>query len=911
MACGIAERLIHRRHLRIIMYRDTPHPIHRKDYRPPEFLIDRADLRFELDADRTRVEATLLLRRNPAATRGDGSLRLDGEQLHLEEVAIDGHPLLPAEYRVEPDALVLKRVPDRFRLDTRVRIHPNLNTALEGLYQSGEMLCTQCEAEGFRRITYFLDRPDVMARYRTTLIADGARYPVLLSNGNRVESRDLGDGRHLVAWDDPFPKPSYLFALIAGELGMVEDRFLTASGRDVALQIFVEPHNLDKCDHAMQSLKKAMRWDEQHFGREYDLDVYMIVAVSHFNMGAMENKGLNVFNDKFVLARADTATDEDFQGIEGVIAHEYFHNWTGNRITCRDWFQLSLKEGFTVYRDQEFSADVGSRSVKRVADVRLLQAHQFPEDSGPMAHPVRPDSYVEINNFYTATVYNKGAELVRMQAILLGPELFRKATDLYFTRHDGHAVTTDDFVGCMEEASGRDLEQFRRWYAQAGTPCLEIEADYDPAGATYSLRIRQEIPPTPGQPEKDPLHLPLALGLLDSSGQDLALRLEGESSARDAGTRVLELRERETHLRFVDVQARPVPSLLRGFSAPVKLRFDYTDEELMLLLRHDSDGFSRWDAARSLMQRILLAMAGDPATGVPQPFIDAFRDTLLDAQTDKALLAEVLTLPSESYLGEQMAVVDVEGIHRASVALKRTIGGALAEVLLATYRDNSDTGPYAPTPEAIGRRALKNLALSYLAAAESPRGLALCRTQFAHAGNMTDSIAALRLLVHYGGGEGPAALDTFYRRWSTEPLVLDKWFTVQATSSREGTLEAVVALLQHPDFSLRNPNRVRSLVGAFCTANPAGFHVADGRGYRFLADLVLELDPLNPQIAARLLKALIRWRRYDEGRRSLMRAEIARILDADELSSDAFEVASKALEEDGRPGSGRNASAAP
>jgi aminopeptidase N len=879
------------------MYRDTPHPIHLEDYRPPEFLIDRVDLRFELDPDRTRVDASLQLRRNPAATRGDGTLRLDGEQLELEAVSIDGHSLMPSEYRVERDSLTIHRVPDRFTLDTRVRIHPNLNTALEGLYQSGQMLCTQCEAEGFRRITYFLDRPDVMARYRTTLIADRGRFPVLLSNGNRVEEHELDDGRYLVVWEDPFPKPSYLFALIAGDLGVLEDRFTTASGRDIALQIYVEPHNLDKCDHAMLALKKAMLWDEEHYGREYDLDIYMIVAVSHFNMGAMENKGLNVFNDKFVLARPDTATDDDFLGIEGVIAHEYFHNWTGNRITCRDWFQLSLKEGFTVYRDQEFSADVGSRGVKRVSDVRLLRAHQFPEDGGPMAHPVRPDSYIEINNFYTATVYNKGAELVRMQATLLGPELFRKATDLYFMRHDGQAVTTDDFVLCMEETSGRDLTQFRRWYSQAGTPRLEVEGEHDATRGTYRLRIRQQIDPTPGQPEKSPLHLPFALGLLDAHGVDLPLRLEGEPDEQACGTRILELTDWETHVCFVDVPERPVPSLLRGFSAPVSLHFGFSDEDLRFLMRHDSDGFSRWDAAQTLMQRVLLGMVGEPDKEIPTRFIEAFRGTLSDTTTDKALLAEVLTLPSESYLGDQMDVVDVEGIHRARTGLKRHIGLQLGDELLQVYSANRDPCAYRLTPEAIGRRALKNLALSYLMSAEQDRGLALCRDQFADAGNMTDTMAALRLLVDHGGDEGRHALDTFYRRWSSEPLVVDKWFSVQATSSREGTLGAVLGLMHHPDFSLRNPNRVRSLVGAFCSGNPARFHAADGSGYRFLADRVLELDPLNPQIAARLLKGLIRWRRYDEGRQALMRGEIARVLEANDLSSDAFEVASKALED--------------
>ncbi|HYN78597.1 MAG TPA: aminopeptidase N, partial [Lamprocystis sp. (in: g-proteobacteria)] len=522
------------------MYRDAPHPIRLEDYRPPEFLIDRVDLTFDLDPDLTQVTAELLIRRNPAATRGDGSMTLQGEQLGLDRIAIDGHALTPAEYRADAESLTLLRVPDAFSLHTRVHIKPTGNTALEGLYQSGEMLCTQCEAEGFRRITWFLDRPDVMARYGVTLVADKVRFPVLLSNGNLVSARDLPNGRHEVCWDDPFPKPSYLFALIAGDLGLVEDHFTTASGRSVGLRIYVEPDNLDKCGHAMGALKKAMRWDEERFGREYDLDLFMIVAVSHFNMGAMENKGLNVFNDKFVLARPDTATDQDYLGIEAVIAHEYFHNWTGNRITCRDWFQLSLKEGFTVYREQEFCADVGARGVKRINDVRNLRAQQFAEDAGPMAHPVRPTSYIEINNFYTTTVYEKGAEVVRMQARLLGPDLFRQATDRYFERYDGQAVTTDDFVTCMEAVSGRDLTQFRRWYAQAGTPELTVRGDYDPSDGSYTLNVRQHTPATPGQPQKGALHLPFAVGLLGPDGQELPLRLEGEGvEAASAGTRVL------------------------------------------------------------------------------------------------------------------------------------------------------------------------------------------------------------------------------------------------------------------------------------------------------------------------------------------------------------------------------------
>lgn len=879
------------------MYRDTPHPVHLKDYQPPEFLIDHVELCFELDTEYTTVDAVLALRRNPAATRGDGDLRLHGEQLDLERIAINGHPLTPSEYRCDSTSLTLHRVPDQFRLETQVRIHPNLNTALEGLYQSGEMLCTQCEAEGFRRITYFLDRPDVMARYSTTLIADKQRFPVLLSNGNQTETADLDDGRHLVKWDDPFPKPSYLFALIAGDLHAVEDSFTTASGRVVALRIFVEAHNLDKCDHAMRSLKKAMRWDEERYGREYDLDVFMIVAVSHFNMGAMENKGLNVFNDKFVLARPDTATDGDFDGIESVIAHEYFHNWTGNRITCRDWFQLSLKEGFTVYRDQEFSADVGSRGVKRISDVRLLRAHQFAEDAGPMAHPVRPDAYIEINNFYTATVYEKGAEVVRMQANLLGPATFRKATDLYFARHDGQAVTTDDFVRCMEDASGRDLGQFRLWYQQAGTPHLSVRDEYDTETGSYTLIFRQHTPPTPDQPVKLPLHIPVAVGLLDAHGRDLALQLEGENGSVSHGTRMLELRASEERFRFVGLKARPVPSLLRGFPAPVTLQFDYSDADLRFLMAHDSDGFNRWDAAQSLMQRLLLALVADPHAEIPEAFIAAFEQALLDDSLDRALLAEVLRLPSEGDLADQMPVVDVDGIHRAHSALERVIGERLRETLLQIYRDNDNAEPYVFNPEAVGRRALKNLALRYLMKAADDEALSVCQRQFAVAANMTDVMAALRYLVDHPGAEGVYALADFYRRWCGEPLVLDKWFSVQATSPRVDTLERVLDLMTHADFSLGNPNRVRSLVGAFCSANQVRFHARDGRGYAFLADRVLELDPLNPQIASRLLKPIIRWRRFDPERQALMREEISRILNAKELSADVFEVASKALEE--------------
>ena len=881
------------------MYRTTPPVIRLNDYRPPEFLIDQVDLRFDLDLEETLVEAELSLRRNPAATRGNGDLRLDGEQLQLIEVALDGRVMPPAEYQVQDDALIVHRVPDRFRLRTRVRIEPKVNTALEGLYVSGDMLCTQCEAEGFRRITYFLDRPDVMARYQVTLVADPTRYPVLLSNGNPAGSEDLPDGRRLARWDDPHPKPSYLFAVVAGDLAAVEDSFTTCSGREVPLQIFVEPENLDKCDHAMRSLKHAMRWDEAQYGREYDLDIFMIVAVSHFNMGAMENKGLNVFNAKYILARPDTATDADFAGIEGVVAHEYFHNWTGNRITCRDWFQLSLKEGFTVYRDQEFSADMGSRGVKRIEDVRMLRARQFPEDAGPMAHPVRPDSYIEINNFYTATVYEKGAEVVRMQAHLLGPERFRAGTDLYFERFDGQAVTTDDFVACMEQAGGVDLTQFRRWYGQAGTPVLECADRFDVETGTYTLEIRQHTPATPGQPDKLPLHIPFALGLLDAKGRDLPLRLEGEAEMPAPGTRMLALREAVERFTFVGLEQRPVPSLLRGFSAPVRVRFPYSDGDLTFLMAHDSDGFNRWDAAQSLAQRLLLAMVEDEAVTVPDAFIDAFRRALTDTSADQALLAEVLTLPSESYLGDQMDVVDVDGIHRARETLAGSIGTLLRDELRAVYERNREPPDYDLSSVSIGRRALRNCALGYLMQAPDADSCTLAQAQFDADRNMTDVITALRLLVDappdVAGDAGERALAGFYQRWSEEQLVLDKWFALQAQSSRADALERVRSLMAHVDFSLTNPNRVRSLIGAFAVGNPLRFHAADGGGYKFLADRIIDLDPLNPQIASRLLYPMTRWRRYDEDRQSLMRAQLERILEIEGLSNDVYEVVSKSL----------------
>ncbi len=879
------------------MRTDSAKTIYLKDYRPPEFLVDRVALEFQLQEESTRVISELHLRRNPAHPGQPGDLVLDGEQLQLCSVQLDGRVLGPQDYRVDARSLTIPQVGTQCVLRTEVLINPRENTALEGLYQSGQMFCTQCEAEGFRRIAYYPDRPDVMARFSTTISADKQRYPVLLSNGNCVESCDLEGGRHQVRWEDPFPKPCYLFALVAGDLRYQQDRFITASGRTVDLRIYVEPENIDKCEHAMTSLKHAMAWDEKRYGREYDLDVFMIVAVNDFNMGAMENKGLNIFNSKFVLARPDTATDSDFQGIEGVIAHEYFHNWTGNRITCRDWFQLSLKEGLTVYRDQEFSADMGSRGVKRIEDVRLLRTHQFAEDGGPMAHPVRPDSYIEINNFYTVTVYEKGAEVVRMQANLLGDEGFRKATDLYFERHDGQAVTTEDFVQCMEDASGRNLQQFRLWYAQAGTPVIRVRSEFDAGLGVYQLHMSQSTPETPGQKDKKPFHIPIDLALLDSEGHEIPLKLQPDD-LETVTHRVVELRDAQQTFRFHDVAERPVPSLLRGFSAPVRLEYDYSDEELMFLMARDRDDFNRWDAGHTLahrvLQRLVTAYREQRVFELDDGFVAAFRQVLSDTRSDKALLSELLTLPSESSIGDQMAEVAVDAIHHARRWLKQALAQALREDFLRVYRDNLMPG-YEISSEAIARRRVKNLSLGYLMSLDQPEIDRIALDQFESAGNMTDVMAALGNLVNRDIPERDRALEQFEQKWSRDPLVMDKWFAVQAGSQLPGTLDRVKSLMNHAAFSLRNPNKVRSLIGAFCAGNPAAFHSADGSGYRFLADQVIALDGMNPQIAARLLRMMSRWRRYDERRQAQMRQEFERVLGQKDISRDVFEIASKSL----------------
>ncbi|QFY90835.1 aminopeptidase N [Magnetovirga frankeli] len=857
----------------------SPKTHYLKDYQPPAYLIDRVELSFRLDEQSTQVHSVLHLRRNPQGP--GGPLRLDGEGLNTLELRLDGRPLVPGEYGMEDGQLSIEQVPQRCRLESRVEINPAANTALEGLYLSSGLFCTQCEAEGFRRISWFIDRPDVMACYRVRIEAERQRYPVLLSNGNPIEQGELAGGRHYAVWDDPFPKPCYLFALVAGDLSHIEASHQTPSGRRVRLRIYSEAENIARCQHAMDSLIKAMLWDERTYGRECDLDVYNIVAVNDFNMGAMENKGLNIFNAKFVLASPESATDADFQAVEGVIAHEYFHNWSGNRVTCRDWFQLSLKEGFTVFRDQEFSADMNSRGVKRIEDVRLLRTHQFAEDAGPMAHPVRPESYVEINNFYTLTVYEKGAELVRMQALLLGPERFRQATDLYFQRHDGQAVTIDDFVACMAEVSGRDLGQFKRWYAQAGTPEVRVEAAYEPQARRYRLRLSQDRQP--------PLHIPLVLGLLGPEGEELLAE----------GSRLLELTEASQEFVFEQIARPPLISLNRGFSAPVKIRLDYSDEQLGRLMAQDSDGFNRWDAAQTLSQRLLLGLVAEAAAGrqgaIPAAFIQGLADNLADQATDPALLAETLSLPSEGYLAEQMECVDVDGIHQARERLRQHIGSQLHGPLLALYERCGGSAGADLSPQAMGRRQLRNLTLGYLMASQTPEALALCLRQFEQADNMTERLAALALLAASDAPQRSEALEQFQRHWQGDALVMDKWFGVQASASRPETLQQVRRLMRHPAFSLRNPNRVRALISTFCNANPVCFHAADGSGYAFCREQVLALDGLNPQVAARLVRALVRWRRYPEPRRGLMQRQLQQILAQPGLSGDVHELVSKGL----------------
>ncbi|WP_372694182.1 aminopeptidase N [Immundisolibacter sp.] len=874
----------------------TPRAVELKNYRPPDFLVDSVRLEFDLEPASTRVSARLQLRRNPAGRR-DAPLVLDGQGLKLRRVSRDGYVMRPSEYEVTAEALTIPGLPEQVCIETEVQVDPSANSALEGLYTSRGMLCTQCEAEGFRRITYFPDRPDVLARFTTTLRAERAAYPLLLSNGNRVAEGELADGRHYATFEDPFPKPSYLFALVAGQLQALHDTFVTASGRTVQLYIHTEPAYVAQCGHAMSALKKAMAWDERVYGREYDLDVYHVVAVDDFNMGAMENKGLNIFNAKYVMADPARATDDDYEFIESIIAHEYFHNWTGNRITCRDWFQLSLKEGLTVFRDQQFSADMGSAAVKRIAEVRGLRTVQFAEDGGPLAHPVRPAAYVEINNFYTSTVYQKGAEVVRMLHTVLGADGFRRGTDLYFERHDGQAVTVENFVAALADANGVDLAPFMAWYQQAGTPQLTVAHRHDADAARWYLTVHQRTAPTPGQPEKQPLPIPLALGLLGADGRELPLRLADEPAA--VGTqRVLDLRSAEQTFVFEDLPQAPVPSLLRGFCAPVRLQVDLSDTELAHLLAYDTDAFARYDAGQQLYMRVIHRLLAAHAAGEDLTLDAGLRDAvgrcLDDTAADPALVAELLTLPSEAFIAGELDVVDPAAIHTVRRFLRSALAQALREPLRARYRALAPDGAYRFEAGEVGRRRLRNLCLGYLAELDDI-GPSLCLEQFEAADNMTDTAAALALLAQLDAPARERALDAFYQRWQGEALVLDRWFSVQAGSRRAQALDDVKALLQHPAYAPRNPNRVRALVGAFVHGNPLRFHAPDGSGYAFVADQVQAIDGFNPMLAARLAQALTRWRRYEPGRQALMREALERLAASPKLSKDLYEVVSKAL----------------
>ncbi|MBC7416369.1 MAG: aminopeptidase N [Herminiimonas sp.] len=883
------------------MHTVIPQAIHRKDYTPPSYLVDTVEIAFDLALESTRVSSRMTIRRHPSAQHR--TLVLQGEALTLVQILVDGKVLGKKSYRLTDQTLELLNLPDTATLELETITHPIKNTTLSGLYVSNGNFFTQCEAEGFRRITYFPDRPDVMAKFTVMLRADKEQYPILLSNGNLIEEGDLGDGRHFAKWEDPFKKPSYLFALVAGKLVCQEETFRLASGRNALLQVWVEAGNIDKTQHAMTSLQNSIRWDEERFGLELDLDRFMIVAVSDFNMGAMENKGLNIFNTKFVLANSRIATDTDYANIESVVGHEYFHNWTGNRVTCRDWFQLSLKEGLTVFRDQEFSADmVGSesgRAVKRIEDVRLLRQAQFPEDAGPMAHPVRPDSYVEINNFYTVTVYEKGSEVVRMYQTLLGRDGFRKGMDLYFARHDGQAVTCDDFRAAMADSSGRDLAQFERWYSQAGTPTVKAETRFDAEAQTFHLRLTQSCAPSAGQISKLPFHIPFAVGLLDKSGRDLPLRLAGEHAAADAPTRlVLELTQPTQSFAFTGVEAAPVPSLLRDFSAPVVLEFDYSDDDLGFLMAHDSDPFNRWEAGQRLaMRRLQQLVREGPAALVgtkADPLVGNFAKLLQDASLDPAFREVSLTLPSESMMSEQIAVVDPQAIHLARRSLTTKLATELRTEWLAIYKSNQSHSGYSPDAASVGKRSLKNLALSYLSDLDDGEIHALLQQQYDTADNMTDRLAALTALVNSRAPGRAAALAGFYTEFEAEALVVDKWFMLQAMA-RSVDVAAVRGLMRHPAFSMTNPNRARSLIFSFCNGNPSRFHAVDGSGYAFWAEQVVALDAINPQVASRLARSMDRWCKYAPALQQKMRAALAKVAKSPRLSNDVLEVVTKSL----------------
>jgi len=875
------------------------------DYKVPDFFIDKTELNFQLGELATIVTSRLVMRRNPEGVL-NAPLVLNGEQLELKQLMLDGIILTPESYRLDAVSLTLDNLPDQFEIQCTTLIKPQKNTSLDGLYKSSGMFCTQCEAEGFRKITYYLDRPDVMSEFTTTILADPKKYPVLLSNGNEMDRGLLSvGGMHWARWKDPFRKPSYLFALVAGSLRFREDYFITMSGRKITLRIYVEEKDITKVDFAMLSLKKAMRWDEQIYGREYDLDIYMIVAVDDFNMGAMENKGLNIFNTSCVLASPDITTDAGYQRVEEVVAHEYFHNWSGNRVTCRDWFQLSLKEGFTVFRDSEFAADMNSRTVKRIEDVVILRSAQFAEDASPMSHPVQPDSYMEISNFYTLTIYEKGAEIVRMLQTLLGTELFRKGCDLYFSSFDGQAVTIEEFITSMEAASGKNLGQFRLWYKQAGTPRVSVSDSYNPSSMTYTLTFKQSCQPALDGTEKKPLHIPIKIGLLGESGA-LTLRARGEVidlSKEGDRERILEFTEEKKSFVFEDVPEKPIPSLLRGFSAPVKLEYPYSRSDLMFLMMHDEDGFNRWDACQQLavlvLRDLILQYQMGKELSLDNKLIAAYRTLLQSDGIDKAMLSLMLSLPSEAYLGEQMEVVDVDAIYHARLFARTRLAKELQNEFRYIYQRNQDLGIYRPSADAIAQRSIRNTALHYLMLLDEKDIAEMCLHQFNKSTNMTDMSSALVAVVNSGApflqNAREKALRLFYRRWSKEMLVVNQWLSIQATCHLPGTFLSVKELMKHEAFDIKNPNKVRALIGAFANQNHIHFHAKNGDGYTFLADRVIELNKLNPQIAARLLAPMTKWQRYDAERQALIRQELERIAKEENLSRDVYEVVSKSL----------------
>jgi len=865
--------------------KNEPQTIRLADYTPPPYRIESADLTFDLDPKATRVRSTLKIAR---VDRDKGAmLELNGEQMKLISIAVDGKPLPASAYELTEHGLTITSPPASFVLETEVEIDPEANKALEGLYVSRGVFCTQCEAEGFRRITFYIDRPDAMTIFRTTIRAPKAACPVLLSNGNPTSQGDLPDGRHFAVWDDPHLKPSYLFALVAGDLAHISDTFTTMSGRKVKLRIYVEHGKESRAGYAMDSLKRCMRWDETAFGREYDLDIFNIVAVSDFNMGAMENKGLNIFNDRYILADSDTATDMDYYLIESIVAHEYFHNWSGDRVTCRDWFQLSLKEGFTVFRDQEFTADMRSRANKRIDDVEVLRVAQFREDASPLAHPVRPESYIEINNFYTATVYQKGAEVIRMIQTLLGPEKFRAGSDLYFSRHDGQAVTCEDFVAAMQDASGVDLTQFKLWYSQAGTPQITVDGKFDAAAQTYALTLKQFGPPTPGQPVKKLYHIPVTVGLVGDDGNDAVL------------TRVLELKQAQETFVFKDIAKAPRLSLNRNFAAPVTVNFTQSDEDRAFLMAHDSDAFNRWNAAQDYGSTIILRAVADLQAGRPvkadDTFLVAMGVAIADSKISPAFKAALLTLPGEDYLANRMEIEDPINLHAARKAVRKFVGERHTAALRQLYKSLRVNTPYVPDADGMGQRMLKRAALGYLAALETPETTALVKAQFDSANNMTDHMDALSILNTLNDPARAQALEAFYSRFQDDHLVVNKWLTVQASAPLPGTLATVKRLMEHSAFDLKNPNKVRAVVNTFANMNPVNFHAADGSGYAFLANQILAINAFNPLTAARLVPPLGRWKRFDPSRQALMKAQLERLAAAKDLSRDVYELVSKGL----------------